>query len=396
MRAATHTRTWLLAIACLVVFASCRRVTIISFHADSPTLAIDTLTVNLQGTGKRSVRLDGMDQQLGLYNLPDDSITISAFGCAWNSDSTALYVTAISVLSGHLGSNPYSIVSDAVTVEMTAFTDDSQTPCPMVEPDGSVTGEPSGAGGAAGGGNGSSGAGGAGVGGMTVVGDAGRDGGIDAAGGAGGIDAGAGGNTGEGGCDDGGQHDTGVGVDAQICSPPPDPPEMRTVAAASQACVDYCNRIVGSSDGGAPLCQGIYDSVDQCFNYCTLAAWAPGSANDSADTMGCRIDALAKAEQNTPQSNARAIYCAAAGPSGGAGAMTCGANIPHGTCPTFCNAWANICPGHDAGACLTACQSAPVTEPSCRFPWLLRATSDERYCDSLDYTGAGACLPPGC
>ncbi len=219
MRTGTRPLTWLLAMVCLAALGSCRRVTIISFYADMPAPRTDSLIINLHGFGmKRSVQLGGMDEQLGLYDVHGDPIYISAFGCAAATDGSD-YITSINMMNGLPPPIAYSIRSDAVLVHMVAYPANPGIPCPKVEQDGSVSGEPNDAGGATGTGSGGSSAGGAaGAGSGGMSGSGGTDGGVDAAGGAGGTDAGAGsgGNTGVGGCDDAGHTE----IDAGACQAP--------------------------------------------------------------------------------------------------------------------------------------------------------------------------------
>ncbi len=391
IRAVIHARTWLLAIICLTAFGACRRVTIISFHTDvKPAPDVDQLVVNLHAIGmKHSQQLNSLDEKLGLYDLPrsETTIDISAFGC---------FGGVIKMINDTPPMGGYSIVSDAVLVTMVNFpAADQDIKCPVVESDGGVSGEPSGTGGAVDSGSGGSG----GLGGGAGSGIGGMGGGADAAGGSGGADAGrdmlgSGGNTGAGGCDDAG-HET--AVDARKCDQPADPPQPRAPEMPSPACIDYCNQIIGSADGGPPLCQGAYESIDQCQQYCAKAAWPAGSGLVMDDSMACRLYNLndARAFGGVPPVLRR--DCGAAGPNGGSSrtdSMAClASNTPPGMCTTFCNALTKICPANASG-CLAACQSAAATEPACRFPWLVRAATDQRYCALVDY--AGSCLPPGC
>ncbi len=380
MRAVTHARTCLLAIICLTAVGACRRVTIISFHGPSAP-AIDKLVVNLHGIGmKHSQELHGLDEQLGLYDLPgsETTIDISAFGCFKG------FIQLINDTPPVAGG--YPILSDAVLVTMVEFpASDQNITCPAVDSDGGVSGEPTGAGGAADSGSGGSAAGmggagtGGGLGGVPGIGGmGGMDGGADAAGGAGGgTDAGDGGAT--------------------TCVEPTGPSPGPSPVTPSAPCVDYCNQIIGSVDGGPPLCAGSYESVDQCRQYCTRAAWMAGTAKDMADSMACRMYALSQIDPVHMMPSALMNLCKEAGPSGATSRLdpnSCGiASAPPGMCTTFCNALAKICPDN-ASSCITACQSAPSTQPACRFPWLAHAASDQRYCALVDF--GGACLPPGC
>ena len=212
--------------------------------------------------------------------------------------------------------------------------------------------------------------------------------------GVGGMDSGSGAAGGAGGSnDDAGQG----GADGGACAAPTGPSQGPTPVIPTPECNDYCNQIIGSVDGGPPLCPGSYESVDQCQQYCTRAEWMAGAPKDMGDTMACRLYALSQADPaHIPQSSLMR-FCSEAGASGGASRLDtngCGmTSLPPGTCTTFCNALAKICP-NNGNACLTACQSAPLTEPACRFPWLVRAATDQRYCALVDF--AGSCLPPGC
>src|SRR4051794_21345273 len=131
---------------------------------------------------KHSQELHGLDEKLGLFDLPRDEseIKISAFGCSGG------FIKLFNAVNDQPPPNPYPIASDAVLVTMVAFPSDYDIPCPLVESDGGVSGEPTGAGGAVD--SGSGGAGGGGLGGMP--GGGGMDSSTDAAVGAGGTDAG--------------------------------------------------------------------------------------------------------------------------------------------------------------------------------------------------------------
>jgi len=304
----------------------------------------------------------------------------------------------IKLINGTPPLGGYPIVSDAVLVTMVEFSAANQDiKCPVVDADGGVSGEPTGAGGAVDSGSGGSdggmggaemgGAGVGGVGGMTGIGGTGG-------GDAGGDKPGEAGDSGADGCDDAG-HET--AVDAQKCEQPPDPLQPQIPVTPTTACIDYCNRIVGSSDGGVPLCSGSYESVDQCQQYCTRAAWIDGTSNDQDNSMSCRMYDVGFAQMfRTLLPATAAMYCDGAGPSGGApgGVNPCGTSKAGGMCKTFCDAWAKICPPGDATACLTACQGQPSGASACRFPWLLRAAVDPRYCATVDF--AASCVPPGC
>src|SRR4029079_10152922 len=114
-----------------------------------------------------------------------------------------------------------------------------------------------------------------------------------------------------------------------------------------------------------------------------------GSLQDRDDTITCRRTHLSMAHDLTGTD--RMSKCTIAGPSGG-GSTDCGKNSG-GQCGKFCNAWSNIC-GCNRNACINAC---PTTRDivTCRFPWLLLAASDPRYCPLLDLS-APACIVPGC
>jgi hypothetical protein len=390
MRAGTRPLTWLLAMLCLAALGSCRRVTIISFYADTPAPTTDSLIINLHGFGmKRSVQLGGMDEQLGLYDVHGDPIYISAFGCAAATDGSD-YITSINMMNGQRPPIAYSIGSDAVLVHMVAYPANPRIPCPRVEHDGGVSGEPSGTGGAAGMGSGG-GAAGAGSGGMS--GGGGTDGGIDTAGGAGGTGgadagAGSGGNTGVGGCDDAGHTE----IDAGACqAPDPSTAQPPRDVTPNDPCVAYCARIIGPRDGGPVLCPGTYPDVTTCERYCTLAALPAGATSDSGDTLGCRAHYLMMAEMST--GTAHTTACTSAGPTGIGPSPGQTGGCGSGPCATFCDAWAAICSNGNPADCMTACTSA--TDAACRFDWLMRtATVDARYCDLVAFTST--CIVPGC
>ncbi len=147
-----------------------------------------------------------------------------------------------------------------------------------------------------------------------------------------------------------------------------DPPQPG-LRSAEPACIDYCNQIIGSADGGPPLCQGSYESIDQCQQYCARAQWTAGTAMDMKDSMGCRLYSLNDARSLLGMSPMMLQKdCAAGGPSGGSGPTACGlTNAPPGVCTTFCNALAKICPDNASG-CLTACQNASVVGAGLPLP----------------------------
>jgi hypothetical protein len=371
----------LLVLGLLSALAGCRRVTVISFHTDSPPPQIDELVVQFSGI-KGPLTLRGLDEEIGLYNLPGDRIEISAWACFKGKI----------VLSNRGAIQPYPIVADRVPVTLSVDDDERDSTCPMVLGDGSVSGIPGiGAGGAAGMGEmgGATGSGGGGTDGGASAGGANGCGGLGGGGAAGTTDAGAGGNggaggvTGAGGCDD-----AGAPVDAGFCEPPPDPAPTPPSVTPGAGCEDYCNRIVGPRDGGGALCPGTYPDVASCVLYCTLAAWPQGTTADAVDNLGCRYHYLSSAEGTAGPGTTRTMSCAAAGPTGGLHGE-CGSN----TCVTFCDALAGIC-GSSAPDCMRACGTGAPPQSSCRFNWLQRASSDPRYCHLIDFSSS--CVISGC
>ncbi len=380
----------LLVLASLGAWAGCRRVTIISFTpSGTPALEIDTLKVDF-GSTKHPLSLGGFDEQIGLYNLPGNSIDIAAWACRHE-------LIVLSNLGNGRDRQPYTIVSDTVVVTL-GVNGDQGLPCPVIEEDGGVSGRPtrSGEGGATGaGGNtgavgtggmgeigGAGGNGGAGAGGVTGC---GGDSGDAAAGGTGGVVMGVGGGSGSGtgGCDDAGH-----GVDAGVCeTPDPTTAAPPTDVAPSQACIDYCDQIIGPGDGGGPLCPGSYPDIATCQRYCTLVMWPAGIRGDHSDTLGCRQDALGMA--NGATGTLKASYCDQGGPSGGTNGKCGLADV----CVPFCNALARIC-GRAMAGCLLACRTSAPPQPVCRYNWLLRAAWDQRYCDAVDISST--CSLPGC
>ncbi len=367
----------LVALAGLSGLAGCHRVTTVSFQSDVQPAEIDKLVVNLHDV-KRSLQLSRLDSRIGLYDLEGDKITITVWGCSGG------YIT----LSNELDPQPYTIVGDTVLVTLSPYTG-PVTPCPTLETDGGVTGEPGGSGGS----GGTSGEGGmTGLGGMTGAGGSGGMGGETITGAGGNADAGAGGAGGDdsglgaGGCDATG---AGGAIDAGTCDPPSGTPDVPTFTL-NDACTAYCNNFAGACSTF-----GIYTDVPQCQRYCTLAGWTAGTGSaDRGDTIACRGAHVTMAAAMSLDQ--RQAQCEIAGPSGGTTSTTNSCDVNGTPCGKFCAAWAGVCLG-DQPTCLAACATLPAASVSCRFNWLLAASGDRNYCPLIDLTlAATSCRPPGC
>ena len=353
-RSTARALTLLLALASLGAASGCRRVTVVSFRTVPgmvPEQKIDMVIVDPRPL-KGSLQLSGLDEQVGFYDLPGDELRLTVYACGGG------HLLLINLQAS------YPIISDTVLVDLSRSSDPTVT-CPVREGDGGIFG-------AGGRGEGGGGAGGAGGGGATL------DGGDASAGGSGGaVDAG-----GAGGCPDAGP----IKVDAGACPLPqgdPAPADVPMVTAVNPACTGYC-----ASD--TTTCPGTYSDVTQCERYCTLAGWPAGTPGtiDHGDTVACRQINLDRAAAS-PASQ-REGFCIVAGPSGGT-SVECGSSV--GPCGKFCQAWAGIC-GGSASNCLTTCAAMPATAINCRFPWLLSASADSRYCQLVDPNAT--CWLPGC
>jgi hypothetical protein len=351
--------------------AGCRSVTVVSFM---PVYGeVDSVIVDTDQT-KSPIKLGGLDETVGFYDLTGSTIHITTSACMGD---TLVYAS----------DKNWNLPADHIVITMRP-PPDGQTSCPKIEGN-KVTYDagPGGLGGAAGSGE---------VGGATGSGGSNGSGG---GAGEGGRDAGAGsaaGTSGAGGCDDAGAGGNAghAAVDAGFCDPPPGPAVPPLVGIPSTDCADYCNRIIGSRDGGGSLCPDSYSDVSECLGYCSLVNWPRGTPTDMGDSMACRLYYLQMAEG---EAIAEQTFCDNAGPSGGVAAAVgkttpCGYSTG-GACPTFCNAWGRIC-GVDPASCLSACAASTPPQPTCRFKWLRRAVSDRNYCSLVDFSAP--CRLPDC
>jgi hypothetical protein len=179
-------------------------------------------------------------------------------------------------------------------------------------------------------------------------------------------------------CDDGVTHDGGV------CAPPASPPPPRDPVPVTASCTSYCDQMMG---GGQVLCPGIYDSIDQCQQYCSRANWpADNGGLDNGDTFACRQHYIDRAVTGAGGPQVKAMAC-----------QTAGFNDTHtlcgDSCDRFCRAWSGIC-GGDAATCSRTCESQGTTQADCRFTWLLLALTDQRYCASVGFDST--CMLPDC